>query len=60
MDRGLRHRCISTWDGQCLLKALVTEATTQETAEIGVSATSRTEGPRDKKTEWSGTPNQMV
>jgi hypothetical protein len=32
----------------------------QEMAVTEVSATNRTEGPPDRKIEWSGTPNQMV
>jgi hypothetical protein len=60
MDRGLRRQCSSTRDGQGLLKVLVTEATMQETNGKEVSATSRTKGPQDRKTGWSGTPNRMV
>jgi hypothetical protein len=35
---------------------LATEGSTQEMAVIGVSATSRIEGPQDKKIEWSDFP----
>jgi hypothetical protein len=75
MDRGLRRQCTSIQDGQDLLRALATEATTQETAAMGAlvteattketaatgaSATSRTEEPQGRKTGWSRTSNQRI
>jgi hypothetical protein len=49
MDRGLYHRCTSSWDGQDQLEGLAMETTTQETAGKRVLATSRTERLKGKK-----------
>jgi hypothetical protein len=42
------------------MRVLAMEATMQETAAKGTSATSRTAGPRGRKTGWSETPNRRV
>jgi hypothetical protein len=50
MDHGLHHRCLSTRDGQDLLKVLALEAFTLETTFMDTSATRRIGEPQDRKT----------
>jgi hypothetical protein len=50
MGHGRHRQCISTRDGQDLLRVLTMESTRQEMAIMDVSTTRRTGGPRDTKT----------
>jgi hypothetical protein len=60
MDHGLRRRCLSTRDGQDMLKVLALEAFTQEMAITDMSATSRIGEPQDRKIRQSRMPNRTI
>jgi hypothetical protein len=52
--------CTFIRDGQDLLRVLITKATTQETAVMGVSATNRTGRLKDRKIGQSEMPNWII
>jgi hypothetical protein len=53
MVHGCHHRCISTQDGQDLLRVLAMEATTQEMSATDTSAISKAEKLQSRKTRQS-------